>query len=156
MMQSRKMTALAMLIISGSIALGGCGSGGGNRLTKPEFAAKANAICSAAYKKLAARENPFVYRGSPKEQADFMAKALPFYTEELASLKALSPPLAEQKTFLRLITLSEELPTQVEKEIAALRNKDAATARELDYENAATARKIDQLFTELGATKCST
>ena len=149
MMQSRKMAALAMLIISGSIALGGCGGGGGQRLTKAEFAVRANAVCTEFHKKIAIAD-----ANNPKSS---LKASLPLFHNEIESLKTLSPPLREQQTFDQAITLIENLSSNVATAAAAMRKNDfdEATALKLAREDRAIVEKSDALFTKLGAKACT-
>ena len=148
-MQSRATVALGMLIVSGSLALGGCGGGGGKRLTKAEFAARANAVCTEFYKKItiADANNP---------QSSLKA-SLPLYRNEISSLKTLRPPQREQQTFDQLMTLLENYSSRVATAAAAMRKNDldSTTALKLARENRAIVEKSDALFTKLGAKECT-
>jgi len=148
-MQSRATVALGMLVVSGSLALGGCGGGGGKRLTKAEFAARANAVCAEFNKEMeiAAAKNP---------QSSLRA-SLPLFHKEISRLKTLSPPLREQQTFNKAITLIEKLSSHVATAAAAMRENDLdeATALKLAREGRTIAEKSDALFTKLGAKECT-
>jgi hypothetical protein len=149
MTQGGKVTALAMLIISGSIALGGCGGGGGKRLTKAEFAARANAICTELDKKLEI--------ASAKNPQSSLKASLPLYHDEISSLKTLRPLQREQQTFDQTITLLEDYSSNVAIAAADLQKNDLdfAAALKLARENRAILEKSDALFTKLGAKACT-
>jgi hypothetical protein len=155
-MQSRATVALGMLIVSGSLVLGGCGGGGsGKRLSKAEFSARANAICSMFAKKAAERVAAAGDPSSLKDAADITAGLLPLYAREIASLKVLVPPGDEQEAFEQAIDLSEDIRGVDEKIVAAVKKNDLAGAMKLAHENVATSRKQSLLYTELDLTKCA-
>ncbi|MGA9761128.1 MAG: hypothetical protein WBQ14_01735 [Gaiellaceae bacterium] len=148
-MKNRATVALGMLIVSASLALGGCGGGGSGRLTKAEFAARANALCTGFNKKIevANSKNP---QSSPKA-------SLPLYRDEISSLKTLRPPQREQRTFDQAVALLEDHSFRVASAAAAMRTNglDFATARKLARENRAIVERSDTLFTQLGAKECT-
>jgi hypothetical protein len=148
-MQSRATVALGMLIVSGSLALGGCGGGGGKRLTKVEFAARANAICTEFDTKLEI--------ASAKNPQSSLKASLPLFHNEIESLKTLSPPLREQQTFDQAITLIENLSSNVAAAAAAMQKNDLdeAAALKLAREDRAIMEKSDALFPKLGAKECT-
>jgi hypothetical protein len=148
-MKNRATVALGMLIVSVSLALGGCGGGGGERLTKAEFAARANAAC-VEFKnemEIASAKNP---------QSSLKA-SLTLYRDEISSLKTLRPPQREQRTFDQAVALLEDHSSRVATAAAAMRTNglDFATARKLARENKAIMEKSDALFAKLGATECT-
>jgi hypothetical protein len=148
-MQSRATVALGMLIVSGSLALGGCGGGGGERLTKAEFAARANAVC-AEFKKemeIASAKNP---------QSSLKA-SLPSYHDVISSLKTLRPPQREQRTFDQAVALLEDQSVLVATAAGAMQKNDLdfTTALKLARENRAIVEKSDALFAKLGARECT-
>src|SRR5664280_18664 len=153
MTQMRKMTRLAMPIVFASILLGGCGSGGKRPLTKAEFVSKANAIC-APFKEMLKETAASASTGSFKEDAAITSKALPLFEDYVARFKKLVPPAGQQKTFDRVIALSEELSSDGEKLLTALQTKDAEASWTLSKRASLIADQRAILFMKLGAMKC--
>jgi len=153
MTQTRKMTRLAMPIVLASILLGGCGSGDKKPLTKAEFVSKANAIC-VSFKEMLKETAASASTGSFKEDAAITSRALPLFEDQDARLKKLVPPAGQQKTFDRVIVLSEELSSDGEKLLTALRNKDAEASWTLSKRASLIADQRAILFMKLGAMKC--
>ena len=158
MKRGRQITVLGILLISGAIMLGGCGGGGGGsgsgsgaRLTKEEYAAKANSICAAYNKEYDAL-------GEPKSSAEVIAgidKLLPLQRTMVASLKALNPPSGEEATATKAIALGEELTTRETALSAALKSGDMAKVGELSAAAEPVSKEADALFRQLGVTECT-
>ena len=148
-MQSKATVALGMLIVSGSLVLGGCGGGSGKRLTKAEFAARANAVCAEFDKKLEI--------ASAKNPQSSLKASLPLYRDEISSLKGLRPPQREQQIFDQAMTLLEDYSSHVATAAAAIEKNDLdfATALKLARGNGAIVEKSDALFTKLGVKECA-
>jgi hypothetical protein len=153
MTQTRKMTRLAIPIVLASILLGGCGNGDKKSLTKAEFVSKANAIC-APFKEMLKETAASASTGSFKEDAAITSQALPLFEDQVARLKKLVPPAGQQKTFDRVIVLSEEFSSDGEKLLTALRNKDAEASWTLSKRASLIADQRAILFMKLGAMKC--
>ena len=58
-MKRKRTVAMTVFLLSVAIVLGGCGGGGSKRLTKEQFAAKADALC-AAYNKHVNSSKPYL------------------------------------------------------------------------------------------------
>jgi hypothetical protein len=92
--------ALSILLVMCS----GCGSGGGERLSKEEYARRADAVC----RRYNAATRGF---GSPQTMpalASVAARSLPFLDRAIRALRALKPPEDEEPTaraWLRQLTL---------------------------------------------------
>jgi hypothetical protein len=144
------------LIVSSSIILGSCGGGRGKPLTKAEFVARANAIC-VPFKKAVAKEIRTAGASiSTEKDLSSSLRLLPIYKGEVAHLKALVPPVAEQKTFDRVIILSERMSSDITKLIAALRGNGNEAAWNLTKRGGQLSQKRDILFSDLGAMECIT
>lgn len=77
----------AFAVALGVVLLAGCGGGGGKALTKEEYAAKADAICSKYVAKLKAF--------NPSSRSEFVRIAnevVPIVDDAIAKLKRLEPP----------------------------------------------------------------
>lgn len=142
----------ALVLILSVVVAGGCGGGGGGtRLSKQEYASKADAIC-AKYtqetKKLATPK-------SLKDLADTADKTLPIIDHALSDLHKLKPPADEQAA-------ADEWLTQVENlkgDLSAIRDKAKGGDIQGVQSIAATAQahnaKSNQLATQLGMSVCN-
>ncbi len=91
-MRVRAAAAVAALALAGVAAGCGGGDGGGDRLTKDEYIAQADAICKAANEKIDALGEP----ETMEEIATLAADAIEIQTKSLADLRALKPPEADE------------------------------------------------------------
>ena len=151
MKRSRQLTVLGILLVSGAILLGGCGGGGGDRLSKDEYAAKANALCAAFNKEVNATGVLRVTEGITAG----MDKLLPFEKKLIADLKALKPPTDEEATAKKAIAFGEQVYAGETKLNAALKSGDMTKAQKLISEIEVPGNQADTLFTQLGATECA-
>jgi hypothetical protein len=152
MKRSRQVTVLGALLISGAILLGGCGgSGGGKRLTKAEYAAKANALCADLNKASKALGNPT----STAEVTAGLDKLLPVERNLVAKLKKLNPPANEEATAKKAVAAVDQLTTSEEQLNALLKKGDMAKAQKLIATLNGPGSKVNALFKQLGATECA-
>jgi hypothetical protein len=150
MQPGRSAVLVGALLVAGAIAVTGCG-GGSKRLSKEQFAAKANALCTAFNAKVKAV-------GNPQTVADLTAaveKLLPLDKKLVADFAALKPPADEEKTVKRLIQLGNEQSTRIEKMLAALKANDMATVTKLTTEGDANDKESKTLFRQIGVTECN-
>ena len=151
MKRNRKTTSMMVLLVSSVIVLGGCGGGGsGKRLTKEQFAAKADALCAAFNKK--ANAGP-----TPKTDADAEAsleKLIPLDRKLIADINKLKPPASEEATVKRVVTLGEEQAARVEDLIAAVKAKDKPKLNTLISAGDKNDKESKALFKQLGVTEC--
>jgi len=153
--RSGQAVVLVALLISAAIVVGGCGSKGnsGNekRLTKAEFAARANAICVDAQKKTDAL-------GEPKTTAEFLA-LLPKYRDLSAKtandLKKLKPPANEQTLVDKVLTASGQQIGVLDQMITALEKNDKALVQKLAEKGSTMDTANNRTFRQLGATSCA-
>ncbi|MGD0272703.1 MAG: hypothetical protein ABSB96_03120 [Gaiellaceae bacterium] len=151
MQPNRRTTVVGTLLVAGVIVVTGCGGGGGGkRLSKKEFAAKANELCAAYNKKVNAVP-------TPKTDAEALAsldKLLPLDKKLIADVKNLKPPASEEATVKRVVTLGEEQAARIEALIAAVKAKDKATLNTLISEGDKNDKESKALFKQLGITEC--
>jgi hypothetical protein len=152
MKRSRQLMVLGILLVSGAILLGGCG-GGGQRLTKDEYAAKANALCAAFNKEVDALDASGSF-DTVAEIAAGLDRLLPLEKKLIADLKALKPPADEEATAKKAIAFAERTHVSETEISAALKSGDMTKAQKLIAEIDATGNQTDFLFTPLGATEC--
>jgi len=152
MKRKRKLAMVTALLVLGMVALGGCGgnSGGGNRLTKEEFATKANALCSDYMLKTAALPNSKTEAEGVKVLADMRD----FFAQSIAGMKKLKPPTAEQAAVNRVITLADKRLAVMSQSVTALQKRDLKKVTALTNRVGALKKESNLLFGQLGATTC--
>lgn len=151
MKESRPIITVGVLLIVAAIVLGGCG-GGGDRLTKEEFAAKVNQLCLDNRKKTEAL-------GAPKGTAatvKMLRKYNALFGKMVADLKKLRPPNDEQAAVDRLLTIAGDQLDIVDRMITAAKKNDSELFYELVKEGDATDNESNRIFRRLGITACKT
>jgi hypothetical protein len=149
-MKRKRTVAMTVFLLSVAIVLGGCGGGGSKRLTKEQFAAKADALCAAYNKHVNAVP-------TPKSDAEAMAsleKLLPLNRKLVADVKALKPPASEEATVKRVVTLGEEQAVRIDDLIAAVKAKNKTKLNTIIKAGDANAKESKALFKQLGLTEC--
>jgi hypothetical protein len=84
----------AAFLVLALVLLAGCGGGGGKRLSREEYASKADAICGKYNQQTKALANP----SNLTELAAVADKTLPILDNALKDLRKLKPPANEQAT----------------------------------------------------------
>jgi hypothetical protein len=94
------MAARGLLFAVAAFALvaGGCGGGGGKRLSKAEFVSRADAIC-AKYEKRVQNRMAGVPAGDQKQLASSIKNVLPLIRKGNDELRSLKPPGSLQSRF---------------------------------------------------------
>ena len=100
------------------------GDGGGPRLTKEEFASRADAICGKYNQQVKALDNP----SSLKELADVADQTIPILHNAIRDLDKLNPPESEQDTVDQWLDQVEKLEGDLEE----IRDKANDEKRMLD------------------------
>ena len=150
-MTKRRLGTVVLLALGAVLVLSSCGGGGSKRLTKEQFAAKANTLCAAFNKQVKAA-------GSPATIADAIAMyktLVPVDRKLIADVKKLQPPANEAADAKRVVTLGEEQATRVEALIAALNKNDTKQANTLIAGGDANQKESKTIFTKLGAPECA-
>lgn len=142
--------ALVLLGLA-ALAAAGCG-GGGDRLTRDEYAAKANAVCADFNGKVKAAGNPGTSLDSLAAYAD---KVIPIFEGGLADLKKLEPPEDEQNVVDEWLASGDEQLGLIRGIRDAARDSDQAEVQRLGALAEANDRKSDQLAETLGARTCT-
>jgi galactokinase len=151
-MNTRRLGVIGLLFAGAVIALGGCGGGGGSgRLSKEEYAAKANALCAAFHKKVDAYGNP----ASIAEMITMVEGMLPLDKQMVADFAKLEPPADEEAQAKRLVQLGNEQATRIEEMLKALKAGDMAKVNALVKEGSANDTESKRLFREIGITECA-
>lgn len=143
---------LAALVAAalGAAACGGGGGGEGERLTKAEYIAQADAICKDVNDRLDA----LGAAESIEEFAELAASAVEIQEDGLADLKELKPPEEDQATIDEALALLDQqlaLSQQIQEAAAA---GDEAKVEELIAQIEPIDSEADQLAVEYGLTEC--
>lgn len=152
-MEKRGLGIIGLLAIGGALVLSGCGgsSGGGERLTKAQFAAKANALCVSFNK--ANKE-----AGTPTSLADtvtYFEKLIPVYEKRVAELAKLKPPADEEATVSRIVVLEKKEVGLANQLLAALKKNDVAAANKLVESGNANSKEAKGLYKKVNITECA-
>jgi hypothetical protein len=141
----------ASLLLLGIVVLAGCGGGSGKRLSKAEYASKADAICGKYNQQTKSLQNP----SNLSDLADVADKTLPILGNALKDLRKLKPPANEQATVDQWLTQVENL----EGDLTEIRDK--AKTNDLQGVQAVVPRaqehntKSNQLASQLGMSVCN-
>jgi hypothetical protein len=133
------------------VVAAGCGGGGGKRLSRDQYASKADAVC----RKYNAQAKLLVAPTNLSELGKAFDRALPLLEKAIKDLRKLKPPESEQARADQWLTQVENLKD----DLAEIRDK----ARDNDEQGVqATFRKAtqddqrgNQLATKLGMTACN-
>jgi hypothetical protein len=148
----RHTAVVGALLVAGVIVVTGCGGGGGGkRLTKEEFAAKANALCVAFNKQVDTIGNP----QTMSEALDAFGKLLPLDRKLVADMEKLRPPADLEQRVKRAVQLGKEQVARAEALIAAVKTGDMVKANQLLYAGNVNTVESKKIFTELGAPDCA-
>ncbi|MFN2468456.1 MAG: hypothetical protein ABR521_10070 [Gaiellaceae bacterium] len=150
--------ALAFLSILGLLALAlaaaGCGGddgGGGDRLTKAEYAAQANEICADFNAKIEDLGTP----ENMEQLADFTEKAIPIFEDGISDLRALNPPEELQATVDRWLESADVALERIRRVLEAAQDGDEAAVGRLSQEAEAAEKGSDALARQIGANTCA-
>jgi hypothetical protein len=139
------------LLLATLVLAAGCGSDVGKRLTKDEYASRADAICGKYNREVGKLATPETF----SEVADVADRTLTVLGKAIADLKKLNPPVIEQAKVDQWLSQVENLEEDL-KEI-----RDAAEAKDRQAMQAVVPkaeehnRRSNALATELGLTVCN-
>ena len=137
-----------------AIAVAGCGGGGGGggeTLSKPQFQARANAICkqfNTAVDKLGAPS-------SFEEIPTFTDKAVALSDAALGKLDDLKPPEEFQDDWKQWLDYGSQLHDTADELKDAAKNKDQAALKEAGAKADARDKKSDAIAVKLGLPTCA-
>jgi hypothetical protein len=152
-MKKRRLGTVGLLAIGLVLVLCSCGGGSSanKRLSKAQFASKADSLCAAF--------NAEVKKaGSPQNTAEvvvFYNKLLPLDQKLVSDFAKLKPPANEQATVSRLVTLGKEQAVRAKALIAAIKKNDLTTARKFIAEGNANSKESKTLFGQIGSAECA-
>ncbi|MCL4290657.1 MAG: hypothetical protein KJ051_10335 [Thermoleophilia bacterium] len=148
-MRVRAAAAVAALALAGVAAGCGGGDGGGDRLTKDEYIAQADAICKAANEKIDALGEP----ETMEEIATLAADAIEIQEGSLAELRALKPPEEDEATLNEAYALVEQQVEVGKKVKAAAEAGDLEAIQTLIAENEPLDDQADKIAADYGLTE---
>ena len=141
----------ALFLLATLILAAGCGGDAGKRLTKDEYASRADAICAKYNREVGELATPETF----SEVADVADRTLTVLGKAIADLKKLNPPVIEKARVDQWLSQIENLEEDL-KEI-----HDAAEARDRQALQAVVPkaeehnRRTNALAAELGLTVCN-
>jgi predicted Zn-dependent protease len=141
-----------VVLIASVLALSACGGGGG-RLSKADFQAKANAICSkynAKIKRALANVS-----SDPHSLASAMDRALGYIKKGTKELDDLDPPKAYEAKYQELSRINHEEISTGQKLATAARASDKAAIQSAIAQLESQGKKSDRLATEMGLDSCA-
>jgi len=110
-----KVWALALAV---ALVLAGCG--GGTRLSRSEFVARADALCRVSVGKLKALKNP----GSVPELVTYLKHARPIQARFIEDARKLRPPKHDEADWKRAIAFDVDVLRDYDEMAAAARRND--------------------------------
>jgi hypothetical protein len=130
----------------------GCGASSGGRLSKKDYAAKADAVCAKYNKKIKNLGNP----RSLADLAAFADKAIPIAQKGNDELRALKPPKDEESTASAWLKQNDKVLDAIKKlRDAAKKNDRKGIEKSLSEGNSANTAS-NKLARNLGLSTCAT
>jgi hypothetical protein len=135
------------------VLAGGCGSDSpsGERLTREQYAAKADAICSKYTQKANALAKP----ATLSDLADVSDQVIPLLHDARGELRDLRPPQHEEATANAWLDEFDVIVDDVEKIRDAAKKNDAAAVHAAATPALQHDRRANDLATQLGMTVCN-
>ena len=139
------------LLLAIMLAAGCGGSSNGQRLTRKEYAAKADAVCSKYKQKTDALSRP----ATLSELADVSGQLLPLLHAARGELRALRPPQNEDATAKAWVDEFDVIIADVEKIRDAAKQNDRAAVQAAARPALRHDQHSNDLATQLGMTVCN-
>jgi hypothetical protein len=134
------------------VVLVACGGGdGGDRLSRQELVAEANAICERFDTRIAGLEAP----QSQEEVEQLAAEAVTIFEEAIDGIRELEPPEELEERYDEWVRLSEEQLERARSLRDAAAEGDVQEVQRLLAETNPSEARADELATELGLTTCA-
>ncbi len=127
--------AVAMLLVVGSLAAG-CGSSSDSTatLTKSQFLAQANAICSKGNRQLASAEKALGTQASSSQFKSYVADEwAPAVQDQIDGIEALDAPSADQDTVSNMLEIAQQDLNKVKSDPTSLTNESFASFAKLAH-----------------------
>jgi hypothetical protein len=142
----------APFLVLAAVLLPGCGGGGGGApLSRSDYAAKADAICSKYNKQTSSLGQPKDLEGLAKA----FDKAIPLLDNALDDLHGLKPPQNEQSTVDQWLTQTENLRDDLTKVRDQARAKNLKGVQDAFAQAQSDDKQGNQLAGKLGLKVCS-
>jgi Rad3-related DNA helicase len=145
----RLASILALLTLLLATACGG--GGGGPRLTKQEWASKADAICGKYNQQVKALDNP----SNLQELASVAERTIPILGNAIDDIRKLRPPESEQDTVDQWLDEVEKLQDDLEEIRDKAKDDDMAGVQAVVPQAQQHNTRSNELATELGMTVCN-
>ena len=129
----------------------GCGGGGGKRLTRDEYATKADAICGKYTQQTKALANPT----NLSDLAGVADKTLPILDHAISDLRKLKPPADEQSTVDQWLTQVENLKGDLQEIRDKAKTSDVQGVQAVVPRATQDNKQSNQLATQLGMKICN-
>lgn len=134
------------------LVLAGCGGGGGGQpLTKEQYASKADAICGKYNHQVNALANP----KSLSDLADVADRTLPILDSAIRDLKKLTPPASEKATSDQWLEQVRNLKDDLQEIRDKARSNDIKGVQSVVPKAQDHNSKSNALATELGMSVCN-
>jgi hypothetical protein len=141
---------VAALLAATALLAAGCGSGGGGRLSKDDYAKQADAICAKYNRKIQALGRPT----SLADLAGFADRALKLTRQGNDELKGLKPPKSEEQTAKEWVAHNDLVAKAVADLRDAARKNDRVEIRAALRRGQAANRTANALARDLGMRVC--
>jgi len=133
------------------VLVAGCGGTGGKRLTKEEYASKADAICAKYNGEVKKLDNP----QNLSELARVADETLPILDNAITDLKKLNPPAAEQAKADQWLSQVEKLADDLTEIRDRAKDKNMQAVQAVVPKAEEHNRRSNALATELGMSVCN-
>ena len=139
------------LVPAAVIAAAGCGDSGGQRLSREQYASKADAICLQYHSDTSVFRHPSTLPG----WVIYYDKLLPIHEKALDDLHRLRPPESEQATADRWIATEDKILADLKEVQDKAKANDLQGARAAGEKASRDDQRVNQLATALGMTTCN-
>lgn len=141
----------ASFLLLALVLVAGCGGSGGKRLTKEEYASKADAICAKYNGEVKKLDNP----QNLSELARVADETLPILDNAITDLKKLNPPAAEQAKADQWLSQVEKLKDDLTEIRDRAKDKNMEAVQAVVPKAEEHNRRSNALATELGMSVCN-
>ncbi len=145
------MRAAALVAALAALAAAGCGGGGGERLSRDDFVAKADAICAGAL----ADERKLAAPTAISDIPGYVDKALPIVDHTISRLRELRPPAEIQSQVDDWLGKATQARGQLNTLRSAARTGEEATVHTAAATETGLGEQRDAAARQLGLTSCA-
>ena len=144
------MRQASLLLLAVALAAG-CGGGGGKRLTRDQYAAKADAICGKYTQQTKAIANPT----NLSDLANVADQTLPILDHAISDLRKLKPPANEQSTVDQWLAQVANLRSDLQEIRDKAKTSDIQGVQAVVPRATQDNQQSNKLATQLGMTVCN-